>query len=266
MILVETSTSGTVVAPSRGCMEISVGDAVTRPLKASETVARDIVRDMVEQGLGTGDRMPAETAMLERYGVSRESLREGLRLLEVQGFLTIRRGPGGGPVVGQIDPASLGRTSSLYYHLAGATYRELFEGWEVMESTLAEYAARNSDRAEARRVLEPFLEVPVPDINEGSEAFFQTHAHFHTAVASLTGNRVLQLALQTSGAIVSHHVLITADPRELRETIDRDHTLVARAIMSGHPRKANTQMAQHIRNVAEYFEPAQDPNELIDWR
>jgi hypothetical protein len=70
---------------------------------------------------------------------------------------------------------------ALIYH----TSHQLFESWEVMESTLAEYAARNSDRAEARRVLEPFLEVPVPDINEGSEAFFQTHAHFHTAVALL---------------------------------------------------------------------------------
>jgi transketolase C-terminal domain/subunit len=86
------------------------------------------------------------------------------------------------------------------------------------------------------------------------------------AVASLTGNRVLQLALQTSGAIVSHHVLITADPRDLRDTIDHDHSLVARAIMSGHPRKAATQMATHIRNVAEYFQPSQDPDDLIDWR
>jgi DNA-binding FadR family transcriptional regulator len=57
--------------------------------------------------------------MIRHYGVSRESLREGLRLLEVQGLITLRRGPGGGPVVGHIDPATLGRTSTLYYHVAG---------------------------------------------------------------------------------------------------------------------------------------------------
>lgn len=247
-------------------MEIAVGDAVTRPLKASETVARDIVHDMVEQKLGTGDRMLSETAMLERYGVSRESLREGLRLLEVQGFITIRRGPGGGPIVGRIDPANLGRMSSLYYHLAGATYDELFESWVVMESMLAELAARNSDRVSARRVLEPFLALGEVHGDEDSKAFFEAHANFHAAVASLAGNRVLQLAFQTSGAIVSHHVLITADPRDLREVIDRDHELVARAIMSGHVRKAAAQMAQHIRNVVDYYRPAQDPEGLIDWR
>ena len=94
-----------------------------RPLKTSETVARDIVHYVVAGGLGNGDSLPSEARMLEQYGVSRESLREGLRLLEAQGLITIRRGPGGGPVVGTVDPANLGRVSTLYYHLVGATYR-----------------------------------------------------------------------------------------------------------------------------------------------
>ena len=97
-----------------------------RPLKTSETVARDIVHSVVAGGLGQGDSLPSEARMLEQYGVSRESLREGLRLLEAQGLITLRRGPGGGPVVGAVDPANLGRASTLYYHLVGATYGELF--------------------------------------------------------------------------------------------------------------------------------------------
>ena len=50
---------------------------VLRPLKTSETVARDIVHDVVAGGLGQGDSLPSEARMLEQYGVSRESLREG---------------------------------------------------------------------------------------------------------------------------------------------------------------------------------------------
>jgi len=245
-------------------MEIAIGDAASRQLKASEVVARDIVHDMVEQGLRTGDRMPSESAMLERYGVSRETLREGLRLLEVQGLITIRRGPGGGPMVGRLDPANLGRTSSLYYHLAGATYRDLFDSWVLMESMLAELAARNADRATARKALEPFLHAL--DTREADSAsFFEAHGHFHAVVASLAGNRVLELTFQTAGQIVSHHVVVTADPRDLREVLDHDHAVVAKAIMSGHPRKARTEMATHIRNVTAYYQD-QDMTSLIDWR
>jgi hypothetical protein len=140
-------------------MKIQAGTTVLRPLKTSETVARDIVHSVVTGGLGQGDSLPSEARMLEQYGVSRESLREGLRLLEAQVLITLRRGPGGGPVVGTVDPANLGRASTLYYHLVGATYGELFEAWAVAEGYLAERAARNEDRALVRATLEPYLGV-----------------------------------------------------------------------------------------------------------
>ena len=128
-----------VSAPVDGrALAISTGDAVFRPLKTAEAFARDLVREIVNEGLRTGDKLPSEAAMLEQFGVSRESLREGLRLLEVQGLISLRRGPGGGPIVGHIDPGSLGRTSTLFYHLAGGTYAELLESWVVTEAILAD--------------------------------------------------------------------------------------------------------------------------------
>ncbi|MCW2622964.1 MAG: FadR family transcriptional regulator, partial [Frankiales bacterium] len=141
--------------------------ALPRVLKMSESVAQDIVRDVVTQGLGVGDRLPSESAMLEQYGVSRESLREALRILEVQGLISIRRGPGGGPSVSGIDPRDLARTSALYFHLAGATYSELFEAWQATEPLLTEKVARSDDRAAVRQALAPFLEDFEPDVEQG---------------------------------------------------------------------------------------------------
>lgn len=86
--------------------------------------------------------------MLEHYGVSRESLREGLRLLDRASSRSgVARAavPWSGPWI----PRILGWMSALYYHLAGATYRELFEAWVLSEVMIAELAAANPD-AEAR--------------------------------------------------------------------------------------------------------------------
>ena len=152
-------------------LPITTGDAVFRPLKTAEGFARDLVRDIVSRGLQAGDKLPSEAVMLEDYGLSRESLREGLRLLEVQGLITIRRGPGGGPIVGHLDPASLGRTSTLYFHLAGATYRELLEAWIVLEPILAGRAARNPDRALVRATMEPYTDIPDEHDDEALDAF-----------------------------------------------------------------------------------------------
>jgi GntR family transcriptional regulator, transcriptional repressor for pyruvate dehydrogenase complex len=264
----DSSMAAAGLRPAAG-PAIFTSEAVTRSLKTSESVARDIVADIVSRGLRTGDRLEAEAAMLIHYGVSRESLREGLRLLEVQGLITIRRGPGGGPIVGRVDPANLGRVSTLFFYLAGGTYRELFDAWVIAEATLAERAARNKDRAVVRKAMEPFVEplpTPGPPCTVGE--FVYAHSHFHNVVGSLAGNRVLQLLLQTVGQIVTHHIAVYADPRDAKGDIDRDHVELARAISAGRPAKARAHMQAHIRQVQDFYKGqiGARMDDFIDWR
>lgn len=259
---------GALASDNRSCIAIAPTDAVTRPLKTSETVARDVVHDIIAGHLRPGDSLPSETAMLEQYGVSRESLREGLRLLEVQGLISIRRGPGGGPIVGTVDPAHLGRISTLYYHLAGATYNELMESWVLAESILAERAARNPDSNARLAAMKPYLSENPHDESMAIDEFVLMHAGFHGAVGSLVENRVLELTLQTMGQIVSHHIAVTGDPRVYRKAIENDHHQLARAIASGHPQRARTLMQEHIEGISRLqFAVMRDQlDDYIEWR
>lgn len=247
-------------------LPISSGHDVLRSLKTSESTARDIVRDIVAKGLNHGDVLPSEALMLTEYGVSRESLREALRLLEAQGLITIRRGPGGGPIVGTIDPANLGRTSTLYYHLAGSTYRELFDAWAIAEGYLAERAARNPDRALVRERMSPYLHDD--DYFDDVEAYVQHHIEFHLTVGTLADNRVMQLSLMSIGAIVTHHFVLENDPRFLRDQIHDDHMCVAKAIIAGKPVKARREASAHLMRVSAEYERLAGPNaldQLIEW-
>lgn len=254
--------------PTGACIEIGAGDAVVRQLKTSERVARDIVADIIDQGLGTGDSLPSEAEMLDHYGVSRESLREGLRLLEVQGLITIRRGPGGGPSVGTVDPANLGRTSALYYHMSGGIYAELFEAWIYAEGELAERAARHPDAARRNEVMGPYSNSFDPAIHDTVEEYITSQTRFHGAIASLVRNRVLEISLQTYGQIVSHHMMVVDDPRNLGPQIADEHQDIAAAIVAGHPRRARQLMESHIEAVIEYSERrfGDRVHDLIDWQ
>ena len=122
------------------------GTAQRRVWKTAEVVAFAMVRYIVDHGMRFGDRLPSESEMLAHYQVSRESLREALRLLEAQGIVSIRRGPSGGPVVGRAETANLARTLTLYFQLAGATYEELLQAWRMLEPLAAELAAGNVAR------------------------------------------------------------------------------------------------------------------------
>ena len=262
-----TVANATVNGTERGMLPIRTSGASMRPLKASESVARDIVDDIVVSAMVEGDGLPAESAMLQQYGVSRETLREALRLLEVQGLISIRRGPGGGPVVGALDPANLGRVSTLYYHLAGATYAELFEAWVLCEPIIAELAAANPDRALVRAVMTPYIDDHGPE-DEPLVQFVVRHTEFHTIVGSLARNKVLQLSLMSIGEIVTHHVINNADPRDARNTIEHDHHAIAQAIVGGHRAKARRLMQQHIQSITDLYQATlrEQMDDYIGWR
>jgi DNA-binding FadR family transcriptional regulator len=233
-------------------------------MKTAETFARDLVRDISARGLRPGDKLPSEAVMLAEFGLSRESLREGLRLLEVQDLISIRRGPGGGPVVGRPNPASLGRTATLYYHLAGATYDELLEAWMITESILVERASRNPDRHAVRTAMEPYLSWVEEQDDTDAPRFH--HSDFHRAVAALARNRVLEMMLQTPCQIVAHHVLGLDEARHDAASVGSDHVAIAEAVVAGSPQKAAKAMQYHIERVSLVHRDLLDGHDVISWR
>lgn len=77
--------------------------ASNKPKKTAILVAQRIVDEIVDQDLQPGAPLLPERVMLPRYGVARGTLRESLRILETYGLITIKTGPGGGPVVADAD-------------------------------------------------------------------------------------------------------------------------------------------------------------------
>jgi GntR family transcriptional repressor for pyruvate dehydrogenase complex len=232
-----------------------------RTLKTSEVVALEIVRDIVAADLKPGDRLPLEAEMLVQYRVSRSSLREALRLLEVQGLIAIRPGPGAGTVVGRVLPGNLSRTLTLHLHMLGANYDELLEAWVESEPVMARLAALNPDREKVREALSPFLD-------ESHAWAVREGLRFHDIVADLANNQVLALSLRSIGFIVTEQVLTSAERGDLEDHIVHHHRRLAEAIIAGDGDLAANIMREHIRQEVEEFK-AYWPlkiGEKIQWR
>jgi GntR family transcriptional repressor for pyruvate dehydrogenase complex len=236
-----------------------------RASKISEVIAADLVRDIVVGDFLIGNHLPPEAAMLEQYGVGRESLREALRLLEAQGLITIKRGPGGGPVVAGVDPRYLARTSALYFHLSGATYDEVMETWQVLESAVAAKVAGLHNRTEVRRALAPHLRLPSSGVERDE---FITGAGFHSTLAQLSGSRVLVLLLRAVSHMVVEHVAEALTPLEEWETVESEHDAIAQAIFDGRPSKSHRLMNEHIGHIRDSCQRRWPERllELVEWR
>lgn len=216
-------------------------------VKTSVTVALDIVRDIVAQRMKKGDKLPMENDLIRHYGVSRASLREGLRLLEVQGLISIRPGPGG-VVVGEAHPASLGRSLTLHMQFVGATYAELMETCIWSEGQLAEFAAKNRDRKKVRRLMTPFL-----DGSDHSEHPVEEGLDFHLAVGALVENRVRAFMLMMPGQVLVEHILGNIDRPSLEDPFVHDHEAIAKAIIDGNATRAGKLTREHYEHLNQYF-------------
>lgn len=221
-----------------------------RSLKTSELVALQIVQDFVEGGLKPGDPLPMESGLAAQYGVSRPSLREGLRLLEFQGLINVRPGPGAGTVVGEAAPESLARTLVLYLHVLGVTYPEIMTVWGDTQAMVGEAAAANPDRALVKQLMTPFARPP-ETLTEG-ERTQAVGAVFHNCMYQLTGNSMLNLLALAIVAVATDHVLPSVPPM-VPENMIHDHSQIAQAVIKGDGKKAGRMMREHIDHIVERF-------------
>jgi GntR family transcriptional regulator, transcriptional repressor for pyruvate dehydrogenase complex len=235
-----------------------------RGRKTAERVARQIVDHVKQAGLVAGDKLPGEAELVARYGVGRASLREALRILEVDGVVEIRLGPGGGPYLAEPGAQSLGQLASLHLQFAGGTYGDLMKARGLLEATIAEHAAA----AASPEALERIKRVVAMEELElgGGVADVSFAAQFHRAISEATRNRVLALYSESLAIIVR---TLTARTH-LRHAFDTTlvHAAIAESISRRDPEAAGQLMTDHVRRYSDEIVNRQEPgflDEVIAW-
>jgi DNA-binding FadR family transcriptional regulator len=239
-----------------------------RILKTSELIARDIILDISEGGMKQGDSLPPEAQMLQHYEVGRASLREALRLLEVQGLVRIRAGAKGGPVVGIASAENLARMLTLYFGLAGATYDDLTEVMRIIYPQIAAVAASRKLNKTEVALLNDSLEMQCGDQAPRIANKTEVHLDFHRLLVAFARNSIWCLLADAVGLIFADHVMAMTDSRAFHQTSADDHREIADAVLAGDVDKAAQAMLEHTDRIIEFYK-SQTPaifSQLIEWR
>jgi GntR family transcriptional regulator, transcriptional repressor for pyruvate dehydrogenase complex len=242
-----------------------VSVAARRADKVSEVVARAIVHDIVTGGLEQGATLPSEAVMLSRFGVGRASLREALRILEVHGLITIKPGPGGGPIVAAPTSRSFGRIATLFFQLDGATFRELVEARSVLEPVMARIAA---ERQLPETMAALRANVEEGKLERGQDRNARVGHEFHGLMASASGNRVLDLMSGAIRDVFYERVTSSLWPESVRPRIHLEHEAIVKAIEKGDGKAAERLMKRHMEEMVERCEERMPGllDEIVDWR
>jgi GntR family transcriptional repressor for pyruvate dehydrogenase complex len=217
-----------------------------RPEKIAESLARDIVQDMISRGATAGSMLPSELEMVERYGVGRASVREALRILEVQGLVIIRPGRGGGPMVAATDARDFARSTSLHFQAARATFRELIEARLALEPLMAGLAATRRDPHTVEALTRATELTRDAMAGEDSDTYIRGATSFHDVVVNVSGNRILNLYGASLKIIYADRVVRYVYPPSHRHMVADSHDEIAEAIIKGRAKIAEELMREHM--------------------
>jgi len=212
--------------------------------------AQRIVADIDRSGNEPGDRLPPERAMLEQYDVGRGTLRESLRFLELQGVISLKPGPGGGPVVEQPDATCLGTSLTLLLQFANAPFRTIGEARAGLEPMMAQLAAERMTDAQLDE-LRSSVETMGEQLGH-QEVFIDENKRFHDIVAHGSGNALFGYLIDALLGILDGSAIGIDYPEVRRRAVHRAHDRIYQAIASRDPEAAAAAMATHIGEYLKY--------------
>jgi DNA-binding FadR family transcriptional regulator len=221
---------------NRAWREARVG-AVATSEKLAMSIARDIVRQIGDGRLSAGSALPSEAEMATSYSVGRTSVREALRLLEIQGLINIRTGPGGGPTVIEPTTADAGRMLSLHMNVRGCTFGDLAQARLEIDPILAGLAAESTTANGIER-LKDIVEI-MEGIPLGRNAeWARTASMFNAIVAAMAGNSVLALISSSLRAIYAERIANIDYTAQMRKNSIVQYRLIIEAVIKKNAEEA----------------------------
>jgi GntR family transcriptional regulator, transcriptional repressor for pyruvate dehydrogenase complex len=166
----------------------------------------DELRSMIVTGkLRDGTSLGRESDLVDRFSVSRPSLREALRILEAEGLISVVRGVRGGVVVRQPDERVTARNAALVLQFRNTTLADVHEARTIIEPAAARMLATARDRRSAAAELRRLIEAQQEAIADPA-AFGKANANFHERLVAVAGNQTLTIVAEMLNEIVERAV------------------------------------------------------------
>jgi DNA-binding FadR family transcriptional regulator len=222
----------------------------------------DQVKLLLRQGrLKPGDRLPSERELCERFGVSRVTVREALRVLEAGGLIEIRVGARGGAFVTTPTSRQVGEGLADLLNLSPLTAPDVTEARQVFELGIVALVVERAT-AEDVAALREMVRMHREALERGEYAMSMS-AEFHVRVAACTHNPAIEMLVQSFHgpllmSLLEAQVVAplmghrgTEEHEAFIDAIEARDVARAEAIMRAHLQRTADRVAQPQEAVAD---------------
>ncbi|HSA50934.1 MAG TPA: FCD domain-containing protein [Yinghuangia sp.] len=213
--------------------------------KASDVLAAEVRERILSGEFSEGTALPPERQLVEQTGLSRATVREALRILEVEQLLEIRPGRGGGAFVHRPNRESLASTVQLVIRGQQIRLDALHETREAIEPTCAALAAER--RTDLDLAALDAAHAELVEAGDDIPRFLRANIRWHNAVARAGDNELLIGFMSAlSQAIYAATDIAPFMDDEVRRVTARAHERIAEAIRDRDGAAAMRRMTRHI--------------------
>lgn len=222
-----------------------------KTIRKSAVVAEKIKSLILDNKYRPGEKLPSESELGRILSVSRASVREAFRALELMGLIDVRSGSG--TYVKNTDIFKLPKLSNPDFatllESEASTMLEILEARRIFEISIVELAAENAVPEDMNGMEEILSEMEASLDNE--EGFKNADLRFHSEVARITKNRVIEVLAKSINQIFrekfprTYHV-ICSDPKLVKRVLDL-HRKLLESLKAQDSKRAKACMSQHMK-------------------
>lgn len=235
---VPDTASAAVSRHNKGIMPVSVP-------KASDLLAAQLRELILSGSIPPGGSLPTERELVARSSLSRSSVRDALRVLEVEGLIVTKPGRLGGSTVRLLGRETVARPMELFVKSRDIELQTLLDCRLAVEPFLAARAAENhtpEELDEIRDIHARFL-ATTNDIAE----YKGLNLEWHLAIARASHNELLLALMEAiSQPILEADGYQRVTTEAIRSEAKRAHSAILEAIEARNPELAQSRMARHL--------------------
>ena len=222
-------------------------------IEKADRIADWLRERILTEKLADGASLGRVADLASEYSVSMSSLREALRMLEAEGLVSMRRGPGGGVQVHPPTEQGAARNMALLLQFRDVTLGDVQEARIMFEPlaarTLAERRDRRASAAALRRLVDAQRAV-LDDI----AAFGKANAEFHRQLSVLVGNQTVAIMAEMLAEIVERAIAALGEAQAMLPRAGRTRSLTSQEqllelIELGAAADAEEHWRRHLRNA-----------------
>lgn len=218
--------------------------------KISAHIIGQIRKAIFEGNLKPGDKLPSEKELIETFQVSRATLREALRSLEVLGFLEIKKGAAGGAFVVEMDMQKARECLINFFHFKDLSLHDLTEVRLILESHTAEKAAVAITAEDLKRLKKLIDDSDYVRQHGTSQEYRRMEIEFHRIIGSVNDNPILMLIIDFVENLLIDTKEILQPGDDFSQRVQSAHKRIYKALLERDGQRAREEMVKHVEQVS----------------